>query len=270
MIGSLLVIISDTHIGGSTAISTPTYTIHNRHDLEEQVVQANRLQSWLIECWNDFWQYVYHLQGKGKKARRLIVIHCGDCLEGVHHSSTQLMPEIDDQMKMALELLEPIRNKCHGFYGIFGTPTHSGIDNADESAIYNALNVDAMGYQLTLDVDGVIHDFAHHGRAGKRPWTSAEAGIAAEVCIDYAQRGQRPPDYIWRGHNHIIDDSGLKLPATRAISLPSWQLKTSFGWRVGSQIIRSDIGGMIVVDGLLDDSKSRYRGQADERQVIKA
>ena len=29
---------------------------------------------------------------------------------------------------------------------------------------------------------------------------------------------------------------------------------------------RSDIGGYIVVDGLLDDSKSRYKGQPDQRK----
>jgi hypothetical protein len=66
----------------------------------------------------------------------------------------------------------------------------------------------------------------------------------------------------------VIDDSGNKLPGTRAISLPSWQLKTSFGWRAAGNTVRSDIGGYIVVDGLLDDSKSRYKGQPDQRKII--
>ena len=64
MSGSLLVIISDTHIGGSTALATPEYTVHNRYDLEAQTIHANRLQSWLWECWSDFWSYVKELQGK--------------------------------------------------------------------------------------------------------------------------------------------------------------------------------------------------------------
>ena len=41
---SLLVIISDTHIGSSTALSPLKFTIHNRATLEEQVTYANRLQ----------------------------------------------------------------------------------------------------------------------------------------------------------------------------------------------------------------------------------
>jgi len=50
--------------------------------------------------------------------------------------------------------------------------------------------------------------------------------------------------------------------------MPSWQLKTSYAHRVSTSV-RSDIGGMIVVDGILDASKARYKGQADERTVIK-
>jgi len=86
--------------------------------------------------------------------------------------------------------------------------------------------------------------------------------------MDYASQNMPLPNYIWRGHRHVIDDSGNKLPGTRAISLPSWQLKTSFGWRASANTVRSDIGGYIVVDGLLDDSKARYKGQPDQRRII--
>jgi hypothetical protein len=87
--------------------------------------------------------------------------------------------------------------------------------------------------------------------------------------MDYASQNMPLPNFIWRGHRHVIDDSGNKLPGTRAISLPSWQLKTSFGWRASANTVRSDIGGYIVVDGnIIDDSRSRYRGQPDQRKII--
>ena len=88
------------------------------------------------------------------------------------------------------------------------------------------------------------------------------------MAIDYATRGKVLPDFVIRGHRHIIDDSGLKIPGMRAISLPSWQLRTSYGHRV-SPTVRSDIGGLIFVDGVLDDSKMRYKGQPDEMRIIK-
>lgn len=268
MTGTVLAIISDTHIGSSTALATPEFEVHSRYDIEAQITRYNRLQEWLYKCWLDFWAYVYERQGKGRKAKRLIVVHCGDVLDGVHHESTQLMPEIADQMKMAYELLEPVVHRANGFYGILGTPAHAGVDHAHETALYDQLGADAVGYQLTLDIDGITFDFAHHGRAGGRPWTSAGANVATEVAIDYATRGKPLPNYIIRGHRHIIDDSGLKIPGMRAISLPSWQLRTSYGHRV-SPTVRSDIGGLIFVDGVLDDSKMRYKGQPDERRIIK-
>jgi hypothetical protein len=267
---SLLVIISDTHIGGSTALATPEYGVHNRYDLEAQTMRANRLQSWLWECWVDFWNYVYELQGKGKKARRLIVVHCGDVIDGVHNGSTQLMPEIADQMQLALDILQPVASRANAFFGIYGTGAHAGNDNVYEAQLYTELGAQAYGHQLTLDIDGYIHSFQHHGRSGARPWTSSAAGLASEVMIDYAQRGQKPPNFIWTGHLHRVDDSGVKFKETRAISLPSWQLKSSFSWKVAGNSIRSDIGGFIVLDGhIIDNSHARYVGQADERDIIK-
>lgn len=267
---SLLVVISDTHIGSSTALATPEFKAHNRYYLEEQTIQANRLQRWLWDCWTDFWGYVKELQGKGKHARRLIVVHCGDVIDGVHNGSTQLMPEIVDQVRLAIDILQPIANRANAFFGIYGTGAHAGTDNVYESQIYDALGAQAYGHQLTLDIDGYLHSFQHHGRAGGRPWTSSAAGIASEVMIDYAQRGQKPPNFIWTGHLHRVDDSGAKFQETRAISLPSWQLKSSFSWKVAGNSIRSDIGGAIVLDGhIIDNSHLRYMGQVDERSVIK-
>lgn len=266
MAGSVLAIVSDTHIGSSTAIAPLEFTVHGRSSNEAQITHANRLQTWLYECWTDYWERVFHLA----KKRRLIVVHVGDVVDGVHHGSTQVMAEVADQCEAAMELLRPIASRTDAFFGILGTgPSHAGMDNVTESELYKALGANEFGQTLTLDIDGVYHDFAHHGRAGQRPWTSSAAGVAAEVMLDYASQGMRPPNFIWRGHTHTIDDSGSKMPGTRAISLPSFQLKTSFGWRVSSQTVRSDIGGYIVVDGMLDDSRARYKGQPDERVVIR-
>ena len=97
----IIAVIGDTHIGSSTALSPLKFTIHNRATLEEQVTYANRLQEWLYECWIDYWSYVYHLCGKGKKGKRLIVIHLGDVIDGNHHGSNQLVQEVEDQVQMA-------------------------------------------------------------------------------------------------------------------------------------------------------------------------
>lgn len=265
MSGTVLAIISDTHVGSSTALAPLEFNVHTRSDFEVQLTQANKLQRWIYECWQDYWNHVFKLA----KKKRLIVVHVGDLIDGVHHNSLQVMNEVQDQADAFLELMLPIVAKADGFYGILGTaPSHAGLDNSTEAMLYKELGAVEFGQTLTLNIDGVIHDFAHHGRAGSRPWTSSAANLATEVVYDYASQGLPLPNFIWRGHNHRIDDSGNKLPGTRSIALPSFQLKTTFGYRVAGNTVRSDIGGYVVVDGLVDESKSRYKGQPDQRRII--
>ena len=186
-------------------------------------------------------------------------MHCGDLIDGLHHGSLQVMNEISDQVEAFEELMLPVLAKADGFYGVLGTgPSHAGMDNSTEAQIYRDLGAIEFGQTLTLSVDGYIHTFYHQGRAGQRSWTSSAAGVASEVMLDFAQAGLQLPNYIWSAHNHRVDDSGTKFRDTRAISLPSWQLKTSFGWKVSSGTVRSDIGGFIVIDGnVIEDSRSR-------------
>lgn len=265
MSGTVLAIVSDTHVGSSTALAPLEFSVHNRSDYEAQVTKANKLQKWLYECWTDYWDYVFKLA----KKKRLIVVHCGDLVDGVHHGSLQVMNEVEDQAEACLELMMPIVAKCDGFFGVLGTgPSHAGMDNSTEAALYRQLGAVEFGQHLTLDIDGILHTFFHHGRSGYRPWTSSSAGLAAEVMLDFAQEGLPLPNFIWTGHTHRTDDSGSKFASTRAISLPSWQLKTSFGYKVSAGTIRSDIGGYLVVDGIVDGSKSHYRGQPDQRKII--
>ena len=54
----ILITIGDTHIGSSTAIAPPTFTIHSGRELETQEVKHNQLQEWLWNNWLDFWGYV--------------------------------------------------------------------------------------------------------------------------------------------------------------------------------------------------------------------
>ena len=265
MNGSLLVVISDTHIGSSTALSPLRFVVHNRSDYEAQTMEANRLQRWLYSNWVDLFEYV---QSKSKK-RRVVVVHLGDVIDNVHHGSTQLVQEVGDQVAMALELLRPYRDIADKFIGILGTAAHAGTDHAVETDLYRQLGADYIEQQMTIDIDGVLVDLAHHGRAGFRPWTSAAAGLASEIMIDYAQQGLPLPDFIFRGHLHVLDDSGAKFENTRLVQCPSWQLKTTYSNRVAGNTRRSDIGAVLLNDGKLDLTKSRYRGQPDGRKITK-
>ena len=268
---TITAVIGDLHIGGSTALAPPQFEIHDSRGAETQLVQHNRLQSWLWDSWTDYWDYVRHLAGGTGKRRkhRLIIVNLGEFIDGIHHGTNQVMIEIEDQVSLAMAIMQPIVDGCDGFYGVVGTDAHAGASGNTDSAIYKALGATAYNHHLVLDIDGVVMDFAHHGRVGRRPWTSQAAAVATEVAIDCAEQGAPLPRYVFRAHNHVVDDSGEKFEDIRVVSTPSWQLKTAFGWGVSSQRTRSDIGGLVVDGDRLDFSRARYKGQPDGRRVIK-
>ena len=264
MTGTILVVLSDTHIGSSTAVSPLRYTIHSRSKNEAQPTEANKLQKWLYANWIDFYDYV---KSKARK-HRIIVAHLGDVIDYNHHGSTQLVQEVGDQVEMAKTLLMPYRDIADKFIGILGTAVHAGTDHAVEADLYRQLGADFIEQQMTIDIDGVRVDLAHHGRAGFRPWSSSAANLASEIMLDYAQSGLPLPNYIFRGHLHVMDDSGSKFENTRLIQCPSWQLRTTYANRVAGNTRRSDIGAVLLNDGKLDLSHSRYKGQPDGRRVV--
>lgn len=270
MTKTIFVLVSDLHIGGNTALAPLQYEIHQRDPRETKLVRANELQTWVWSKWVDFWNYVEGLTNDGEEHRkhRLVVALLGDMIDGVHHNSPQLIHEEFDQLAIAKDILRPIVEQADATFGIIGTATHAGNAGTNEISLYRDLEVTDYGQQFTLEIDGLIHDLRHHGRVGGRPWTSQAASMGVEVMIDYAESGLKPPNYVWRAHNHVIDDSGFKLKGTRALTLPSFQLKTEYAHKISGRI-RSDIGGFIMDGDRLDDSQARYTGQPEGLQIRK-
>jgi hypothetical protein len=269
---TIMAVISDTHFGGTTALATPKFALHSARQDETQIAEANKAQMWLYECWTDYWDYVKVTCGiRGKYSKhKLVVVHLGDVIEGVHHGSVQLMNEIADQINMACQILLPVVNMAGGnFYITYGTEAHSGEAGGCEAAIAKELGA-KHDWEFCLDMDGILVDVGHApGRNAGRPWTSVGASIAIEVSTDYLRKGQIPPDYVFRGHSHVLDDSGERVEGTRCICLPSWQLRTAFGHKVAKNRTRSDIGGLILNGNTLDLSRLRYKATPGQKQVIK-
>jgi hypothetical protein len=257
-------VISDTHIGSHTALALHEWVLD-----DGQTVRANLAQDWLYASWVDYWDYVKSLCGIHGKHRknRLVVIHLGDIVEGDHHHSVQVLANVEDQMAEACEILRPLAAMADGgFYCTRGTEAHSGEAAQAEVRICHEIGAKQCEWELILDIDGLVLDCGHYGRAGRRDWTSSAAAVAAEVAISAAMAHERIPDYVLRGHNHLIDDSGEKLNGIRAIMLPAWQLRTAFGYQVAPNR-RSDIGGLIF-DGITPDfSRIRYHAAPGQKRI---
>jgi len=265
-------VISDTHIGGRTALSLhewecDTGLLNEDGSKITEPYKATIAQDWVYECWLDFWKHVKQLAGK---KYRVVVIHLGDVIDGNHQNNHQAMQNISDQIDMAVEILKPIRKMADEFFIFRGTQWHTGAIAGNETTVAKELGAISM-WEGILDIDGILVDCAHHGRSGSRLWYSLACGIAVDAIQDAVTEipPRQIPRYVLRGHMHKIDDSGEKIAGTRAITLPSWQLKTEWGHYVGAGR-RADIGGVIILpDGSLDLSKLRYFAAPGQRKVIK-
>jgi len=269
--GTVTAVISDTHIGSSLGLALPKWTIQGAKADEHQELTASLASQWIYANWLEYWEYVKFLAGvRGKhRTHRIVTIHCGDIVEGVHHERVQMLTNPQDQIDMASEILTQIANLSDGgVYATHGTPTHAGAIYGSESAVANRCGFRALEPELHLDIDGLIVWAHHHGRAGARDWTSASASVAVQARLLALEIGEPAPHYIFTGHDHRIDDSGTKLK-TRAITCSSWQLKTTHGHKVASGQ-RSDIGGFILLPGgALDESRARYAAAPDQPKLRK-
>lgn len=270
MPNTVLAVIADTHIGSTTSICPPTFEIHGNRLDEVQIGHANKAQEWLYACWLDYWGYIDTLLDYDGNTRRnkLVVAILGDVVDGIHHGTNQIMPELADQINAANTLLRPIVEGADTTIGIIGTEAHAGNAGDTEWALYRSLGCAHIGHQLTVEIDGVLHDFAHTGRAGYRPWTGSPVSLAVEVGMDCIETGTPMPRYIWRAHTHKIQDTGFQLPNTRVIVCPSWQLKTAYARQKFPNQTRSDIGGMVHHDGRVDWEKARYTALPDQRKIV--
>lgn len=266
MASTLTVIVGDTHIGGTTALALPEFTTD-----EGQTVKASDAQKWIYEKWLDFWQAVRERAGIRGKTRkhRLVVVHMGDAVDGLHHATVQALPNLEDQENMACELLRPLAAMADGgYYQIRGTEAHAGQAAQSEVRIARELGAKACEWELDLEIDGVLMNFTHHGRAGRQDWTSSAANQAAGLCLARAGDAQPIPRLAFRAHAHTLDDSGEKLEYTRLIVCPAWQLKTAFAHKVAAGK-RSDIGGLVVEGDAVDFTRARYHAAPGQvRRIV--
>lgn len=232
---ALLVVMGDTHFGGFTAVSPPEVQTDSG-----QVVKGNKIQAAMYALWlQDFQNIKKRLTGK-----RLIVVHMGDVIEGEHHDALAHLPDVKDQESLAVVMLTPWRNLSDKFYMIKGTEAHAGGQHMSERRIAHELAATSLDFHLPLDVDGTLCDFAHHSSGTART-------IGLQIIEDCISDGQPIPRYVFRAHRHVIVDSGEHWPLMRVMTIPAWQLRTSYGWKVAPNK-RAALGMVVMEHGQIE------------------
>lgn len=258
-----VVVISDTHVGGRTALCPPTVQLD-----DGGVYTPSKQQKILYGWWREFWdEFVPHVT----KGEPYVVVHNGDCVDGAPHGSVaQISHLMDDQVTAAVDLIGPeIKNKnVSGYYHIRGTCAHVGKNAELEERVAKHLgaipdeNNQHARWNLWMNMGDkkkshLIHLLHHVGSTGSTHYESSAvmAELAAELT-ESARWGEVPPSAIVRSHRHrsievrIPSDHGWRF----AVVTPAWQLRTDFAWKIpGARVSPPQIGGIVlrVVDGYL-------------------
>ena len=245
-------IVSDLHCNSTVALCPPTVNLD-----DGGTYRASKAQRWIWRQWTSYWREV--AESRERAGGSLIVVLNGELADDNYHPTTQLVTRNPaDMLKLSAAVLTPMLDMLKEGDRVFvtrGTEAHSGPSAHLDETIANDISAapfdeDANIYshwRLKMQVDDVRFDIAHHppGGGGRVPWTRGNFAnrLAAMIAFECAERGERPPHFLIRGHVHRPGDS-YDAFSVRAMVLPSWQLTTSFGHRIGGDPL--PVGGVIV------------------------
>lgn len=261
-----VVLLSDLHANSTVGLCPP---VVNRDD--GGTYRSSPAQRWM---WRNLLAFGEAVQAhRSKVGGRLVLVLNGGLADDNYHGKFQLVDvNPKTQMATAVRALEPILSILQPedrIYVTRGTEAHSGRSAWMDDAIGADLGAVSPGegvhsyWHLRLNIEGVRFDVAHHPPLGpgRVPWTQQlyATRLAAVAYFDAVKAGEKPPDLYVRGHYHMPGDSYDAYPV-RALALPSWQLTTAFGYRIGGGRPYPVGGAIVTCDrGKYEVSKHYYK-----------
>jgi predicted phosphodiesterase len=262
---TLLCVLSDMHTGSSTALFPRQG--YRGDGTEDNHVSPNDKQK---EIHHTFVRFAGEV-AKARKGRRLIVVNLGDAVDGFHHGSLQesLFKEKDQSaahillMDDFLKRVAFAKKKGDELYYVRGTETHVKEVENDIAKELGAMKADTglfVNEILELNINGLIHVFAHHGKARGTGQNEGNAlrNFLANIRADREKDELQRMDVLWSGHTHgqtwnthIARVRGGQFHEMHGVICPSFQAKTRYALGKVPMAVNS-VGGTYVnvgVDG---------------------
>ena len=118
----VVVVIGDLHAGSSVALCTPEHPV-----VDDGVWKANPVQLWMYERWLEATTQWLPSVIAG---RSFAVVVNGDCIEGLHHQTKQVISNAtSDHVSLAINLLGPVTEGADALFMVRGTSAHVGHDS---------------------------------------------------------------------------------------------------------------------------------------------
>jgi len=244
----VVVPISDLHSGGSTALFPDRFWQfkHTNHTPTSEQVKMYR-----------HWLACAERIREARKGRRLIIVHDGDAIEGIHHNSVENVTRLtNEQMDIHVELMTDFKKAVRfregdALYYVTGTEVHT---EDTEDLIGHMLGAEYVnGLQATEELRLVENGrnlwFVHHGRT---PGKGANKGnslrnFLKDIYHEAVQEGIAPPDYIITGHTHnpyyenYVARNNAHYHILHGLICPAWQQKTRYAYKV-APLMKNKIG----------------------------
>lgn len=261
--------ICDTHSGGSTALFPNRFWQfeHNNHTPTDR--QKKMFAHW-AQCAEEV--------KRARKGRRLILVHNGDAIDGVHHSTLQIVTRMkNEQIDIHLDLMDYFMQKVDWnddtdqlFY-VLGTEVHTehyeNIIGHDLGAVQTQDGLYVFD-ELRMEVNGKRLLFVHHGPnpgKGHLKGNAVRNWLKRMVFEKIAEGDYYLPHYVFTGHFHdpyweaYTAKFGNKYHRVECLTGASWQWKTRYSLRA-APVTKNKIGlqyVMITREGLISDPIER-------------
>jgi hypothetical protein len=249
-----IVTISDQHFGCRLGLCPPEGV-----ELDDGGrYMPSALQRVVFNWWTEFWRDFVPEATNGEPYH---IVNNGDVIDGVHHNSTtQISHNIDDQKKLARQVLMPHIEKCRRmggrYYHVRGTEAHVGKSAVYEEELARELGAvkNSVGqfarWELWLKLNGHLLHYLHH--IGTTASSAHEASaVNAELSAEFneaARWDEKAPAVVIRSHRHRCIE--VRLPVKdgwgSSIVTPAWQLRTPFTFKIaGARLAPPQIGGIV-------------------------
>ena len=257
----LVVWASDMHLNDLSSICPPVLKRDSGHEH-----RSSKDVNELWRCWLDAWEVIR------LRRRQVIVVFGGEFADTdmKDRSNHLITRNIADIKAGVMDMIEPALKVAHAVIVLRGTEAHSGREGDFDATIANDITKTVISDPDTGEkarwyaretIGGKRFDLAHHANMGGARRTEKDAAnhIAFDLKQDYAEWGERLPDWALRGHVHRVSDSGINYLPMRVLTAPCWSLNTSpFIHRIGGGQRRPQIGLLVIDTGLNEPERINY------------
>lgn len=267
---TLIVALSDMHSGGSGTLF-PNREIQFRYGNHRPDERQRRL----YHHWKACIQHAATL----RKNKRLVIVHNGDALEGVHHKSiANITFTKKEQAEIHTELMDEFMRgakfgKDDKLYYVNGTEAHTGDHEHGIAKDLGAEGGRAHDF-LDLTVNNKHIWFVHHGAQKGTGYTEGNALRLwlGKIYWDCLKDKRTPPDVVVTGHYHAVcyNTFVMDFHTLHGVICPSWQLKTRYAWQK-APVSKNEIGAVFInvrADGFIQTPEALVMDM-DERTKVR-